>query len=144
MAKRAKLTVKPTKKLKGFTWATAEIYKQSLFLTIGQTDRQLKNSLLKHIPNLQEQEANAVVDYLQRKHDRHNGIFAVVQGLHIIRLFEEADFFDPDFHSILSHEILHATFELLKSRGLSLSDESEEAYTYLMDFYIRNLYKNLL
>jgi hypothetical protein len=140
MARPAKLT----KKLKGFTWATAGIYKQTLFVSIGQTDRQLKTALLKNIPNLQEKEAEDVVNYVQRKHEQHNGIFAVVQGLHIIRMFDEADFFDPYFHGIFSHEVLHATFELLRARGLELSVESEEAYTYLHDYYITEIYKNLI
>lgn len=142
MVKCAKLI--PKKKLKGFTWATADIYKQSLFLSIGQNDKQLKKSLLKNIPSLQEEGVNDVVEYVKRKHDRHNGIFAVVQGLHIIRIYEEADFMDPYFHGILSHEILHATFELLRSRGLTYSEDSEEAFTYLHDFYITELYRNLL
>lgn len=142
MAKRAKLT--PTKKLKGFTWATAEIYKQSLFLSIGESDKQLKKSLLKHVPQLQEDEVDEVVDYTRRKHDRHQGIFAVSQGLHIIRLYDEQDFMNPYFHGILAHEILHATFELLTSRGLVHSQTSEEAFTYLQDFYITELYKRLL
>lgn len=140
MARLAKLT----KKLKGFTWATADIYKQTLFVSIGQTDKQLKTALLKNIPNLQEKEADDVVGYIQRKHERHNGIFAVVQGLHIIRMFDEADFFNPYFHGIFSHEVLHATFELLRARGLELSGESEEAYTYLHDYYITEIYKNLI
>lgn len=142
MAKRAIL--KPSRKIKGFTWTTAHIYKQSLFLSIGQTDKQLKNSLLKHVSSLQENDADDVVDYVKRKHERHNGIFAVVQGLHIIRIYEEADFMDPTFHGILSHEILHATFELLRSRGLMHSNESEEAFTYLHDFYTTELYKYIL
>lgn len=135
---------KPKKKIKGFTWATADIYKQSLFLSIGQTDKQLKNSLLKYITSFQEKEANDVVDYLKRKHDRHNGLFAVVEGIHIIRMYEEADYFDHNFHGILAHEILHATFELLTARGLVYSETSEEAFTYLHDFYTSNLYKNIL
>lgn len=142
MAKRAKLI--PTKKLKGFTWATAEIYKQSLFLSIGESDKQLKKSLLKHVSTFQEKDADEVVDYTRRKHDRHNGIFAVCQGLHIIRLYDEQDLLDPHFHGILAHEILHATFELLTSRGLVHSHSSEEAFTYLHDFYTTELYTRLL
>jgi hypothetical protein len=135
---------KPKKKIKGFTWVTADIYKQSLFLSVGQTDMQLKNSLLKHVDPFQEKEANDVVDYLKRKHDRHNGLFAVVQGLHIIRIYEEADYFDHHFHGVLAHEILHATFELLTARGVTYSEDSEEAFTYLHDYYTSNLYKNIL
>jgi len=39
----------------------------------------------------------------------------------------------PYQYSVLAHECLHATFRLLKSRGLRYSRASEEAYTYLMD-----------
>lgn len=142
MAKRAIL--RPTTKIKGFTWATADVYKQTLFLSIGQSDKQLKKSLLKSIPALQEKEADDVVEYVKCKHSRHHGIFAVAQGLHLIRIFTEGDINDPFFHGILAHEVLHATFELLGGRGLEHCSESEEAYTYLHDFYITNLYKNIL
>lgn len=38
----------------------------------------------------------------------------------------------PKSHSILAHEALHATYNILAGRGMRLSVESEEAYAYLI------------
>ena len=37
----------------------------------------------------------------------------------------------------LVHELLHKTFLTLKTAGFELTDESEEAYTYLLTYYLR-------
>lgn len=44
-------------------------------------------------------------------------------------------------HGIIAHEALHATFFILSSRGLKYSQKSEEAYTYLIQFIIDQIYK---
>lgn len=41
--------------------------------------------------------------------------------------------FNPSTRTIL-HEVNHCTFTILKHHGVRLSDESEEAFTYLSDF----------
>lgn len=50
----------------------------------------------------------------------------------------------PNDYSILSHECLHATFHLLRKRGMRYSKSSEEAHTYFMDFLIENLAEKML
>lgn len=42
-------------------------------------------------------------------------------------------------HATLAHEALHITIAVLKSRGVSLGDKSEEAYTYLMTHIVRSV-----
>ena len=37
-----------------------------------------------------------------------------------------------DFLSILSHEVLHSVFHILKNVSIEYTDKSEEAFTYLM------------
>lgn len=46
--------------------------------------------------------------------------------------------------SILNHEILHATFAILLDRGLVASIDSEEAFTYLLQYISLQFYTNLL
>ena len=48
-----------------------------------------------------------------------------------------------EFISVLSHEILHAVFNIAKYVGLKYSDKSEEAYTYLKGYITREIYKQL-
>ena len=44
----------------------------------------------------------------------------------------------------LAHETLHATFDVLTLRGMKLSDESQEAFTYYQQYLISViLHKNL-
>lgn len=38
---------------------------------------------------------------------------------------------------VVVHELLHAVFYILSTRGLSLEDASEEAYTYLMGYLMK-------
>lgn len=41
--------------------------------------------------------------------------------------------------NIICHELMHAVSYGLRHKGLPLSDESEEAYCYLLDFLVRKL-----
>lgn len=46
--------------------------------------------------------------------------------------------------SVLNHEMLHATFGILLDRGLVASSDSEEAFTYLLQYISLQFYTNLL
>lgn len=46
--------------------------------------------------------------------------------------------------NILSHEAFHIACLTLKTRGVKLSDESEEAYAYLVDYLYKVLLTNLI
>jgi len=50
----------------------------------------------------------------------------------------------PNDYSILAHECLHASFHLLRKRGVRYSKSSEETYTYFTDFLIENLATKML
>lgn len=45
----------------------------------------------------------------------------------------------PEYKGILAHEVFHVTSILLRSRGMSLVKESEEAYAYLIEFIYRKI-----
>lgn len=44
---------------------------------------------------------------------------------------------DPYHISILVHEVLHATHYFLDRRGLTMTDDTDEAYAYLLDSLTR-------
>lgn len=46
---------------------------------------------------------------------------------------------DPKDLETLAHEALHVTFRVLSSRGLTHSEDSEEAYTYTLDAITRRV-----
>lgn len=41
----------------------------------------------------------------------------------------------------VAHEALHATFNILWDRGLDVSRTSDEAFTYLLEFILHNIYE---
>jgi len=45
---------------------------------------------------------------------------------------------DPTLEEF-THEIQHATFDILRDHGVVLSGESEEAFTYLNDYLVKKL-----
>lgn len=48
-----------------------------------------------------------------------------------------------EYKAILAHEVFHAASMLLRSRGMSLVKESEEAYAYLIEFIHRKIVDNV-
>lgn len=44
-------------------------------------------------------------------------------------------------HPTIAHEALHATYSICNFVGIPLSDSSEEAYTYLLEYIIREIEK---
>ena len=46
----------------------------------------------------------------------------------------------PEDISIINHELLHANFSILSWAGVSLSDSSEEAFTYNYQFLTKQFY----
>lgn len=45
------------------------------------------------------------------------------------------------WEAVLAHESLHVTSRILRERGLELTDESEEAFTYYLGWIIENFTK---
>ena len=45
--------------------------------------------------------------------------------------------------AILTHELLHVTISILNRVGVSVSDSSEEAYTYLIQYLTEEFYKHI-
>lgn len=70
--------------------------------------------------------------------DANEAAFTYVNGLFCLIRFSREPFSD---HDIIAHEIFHAAVHLWKYVGLRLSDDSEEAYAYLIDFITEEFYK---
>lgn len=50
--------------------------------------------------------------------------------------------FNPSLGDVV-HEVQHATFEVLRGHGVKLSLDSEEAFTYLMDYLFAEVLKRI-
>ena len=46
-------------------------------------------------------------------------------------------------HSLIAHEAFHATLAIMKQKGCKLTEESEEAYAYLLDYIVQEITKML-
>jgi hypothetical protein len=44
-------------------------------------------------------------------------------------------------NGVIGHEVLHAAHALLKDRGLKLTDDSDEAYAYLVEWMTDKVYE---
>lgn len=55
----------------------------------------------------------------------------------------ESATFDPESISIINHELLHATLNIMRYSGVSLSDSSEEAYAYELQYLTNQFYKQI-
>lgn len=43
--------------------------------------------------------------------------------------------------AVIAHEVLHAAYWVLKEKGLTLDDSSEEAYAYFTEWLVREIVK---
>lgn len=43
----------------------------------------------------------------------------------------------------IAHEAFHSVFMILHDAGLAVSDDSQEAYAYLIDFVVSQIHKNI-
>jgi len=50
---------------------------------------------------------------------------------------------DPASHGTLAHEIFHAIDFVLRDVGMVLSEQSYEAYAYLIGYLTKEIYKKL-
>ena len=52
-------------------------------------------------------------------------------------------FSDIEDSSIVQHELLHVTIDMMKWAGIELNDETEEVYTYQLQYLTKQFYKQV-
>lgn len=109
------------------------IYPVVLHITFGHTDEELK----KHIAKIGHEWS----ELLELKPHWYGMCTKTNRGAFVIRLEQYP--VTPKDYGYLQHEILHATVGILSDIGLKLTDESEEAYTYLTQFITEEIYKQI-
>lgn len=108
------------------------IYPYTVVFSFEQTDSQLEQVLNKH--GLQYHNGMSL---------NGAGKFFIVQDelFCLVRLRYYPD--NVNDIGTLAHEVLHAVAQTFNDMGLCLNEGSEEAYTYMMGYLIREVYKNL-
>ena len=114
------------------------IYNIDLIIMVGDDIPALK----KQLEELVKEDLRYKLDELWNQHDISlKGYYTYNDPLKVIYISDMEDY--HEFISVLSHEILHAVFNIAKYVGLKYSDKSEEAYTYLVGYITREIYKQL-
>ena len=52
-------------------------------------------------------------------------------------------FSDIEDSSVVQHELLHVTIDIMKWAGIELNDETEEVYTYQLQYLTKQFYKQV-
>ena len=52
-------------------------------------------------------------------------------------------FSDIEDSSVVQHELLHVTIDMMKWAGIELNDETEEVYTYQLQYLTKQFYKQV-
>lgn len=103
------------------------IYPFDIMFSIGQTDKQLKKRLKTFDETLPD--CDGIIKDLNM--EGSNGLCLMLKrGSHIVRLKNNDG--STKWKSTLVHEIFHVVYNTLTKVGVNLSDDSEEAFAYLI------------
>lgn len=112
-----------------------DIYPFIVSISIKQSDKQLFKSLDK-----------VKIKYEGFKHhfdlENYEAICTATKDKDLVIRLREKPTSGYDYGT-LSHEILHATIQIMKWVGMELSDSSEEAYTYLQGYITRRFFEKI-
>lgn len=120
-------------------------YKQDIIVGIN-TDFKGIVKFLKKVGNKQAQQN---VEYIENNLKDEKGLEGDSQGvtypnmpIGFMVLLKHLDDWS-DTVAVVSHECLHLTHYIARNAGLTLSQESEEAYTYLQAYLLREIIKKM-
>lgn len=135
---------KPVKKYKPlFKIIMADVYESGLIVSINQTDAQLAKSL-QTLDGINAKEVLSLYENLLQGDTQHVGrtTWNKIKNCIAIRIYSYTNCAED--HATIAHEVFHAIHKMLDAKGLYLSDDSEEAYAYLMSHFTKHIYKDLL
>lgn len=120
------------------TLINIELYDQDLLVHFGDKE-DLKDYLVQEL-EVSEEKASQAVSTISPSSigktiiDYDNGIYFI--------WLKELPITDYNF-GVLVHEIAHAAIGILNSKGMRLTHDSEEAYTYLMQYITIQIFEDL-
>lgn len=65
-------------------------------------------------------------------------------GLHVTWVYIKEWKDEPAYYALLSHEIFHVADLTLREKGFVLSDDSQEAWAYLIQFHSREIFSKIM
>lgn len=61
-------------------------------------------------------------------------------GIILVRLYNVESIYKPSTLGVLTHELLHAVIHIMENKSIKLSNDSEEVFTYTLDFMVREFF----
>lgn len=130
ISKRSRKSPTPAKRAPKFKHVWLEIYKINIYW-VRCTWTQYVDAIKREFKTEPAKSAHCRARFeVYEKHEGRNRI-----PIGVIWLSKEANLAE------LSHECFHATHWVCHDRGIFLSDSSEEAYAYVLQFLISKIYK---
>lgn len=114
------------------------VFPFDVFVSIGQSDRQLKQCIKKYSFSELIQEVNEV---LSLPANCEGKTYTLSSGATILRIVNTPK--TPHDFGIITHEIFHAVDSIMRQVGVELSDTSDEVYAYLCGYLTTQIYENI-
>ena len=115
-----------------------DLYHQDIYFIYGDLQKGV-DKIKPHVMEKYQEKFSSVIKELQEL--EYRGVYTSRHPFRIIHMHKVEKL--SDFMSVLAHEVLHLTFELLDHRGMKLGSKSEEAYTHLHDHLIEIIVKEM-
>lgn len=124
--------------MKKFLIQDCGVYPFDVVVAIGVTSKETLNYVQKRLPyDLTEEEKKHFQDF-----DGMGKTLQLIKGQNILWLRDFKN--DSSSIAILSHELFHVVYQTMWRVGIKLSDPSEEAFTYLIEYLTKNILKKLI
>lgn len=118
-----------------------DLYNAAVFLSVNQSDADLRKRLIKTGLSADKVD-DGLMNAAKQVGETNTGrmIYNYRLGVVIIRIYS-TEINTPYGMNVLAHEIFHAVYSLLDDRGLKLTSESEEAFSYLTGYLMQKCYE---
>ena len=104
-----------------------DVYNTDVIFIYNMSNKKIKKKLKEIIKHEYHEKLKTLK---LSKNPAVRGSFISNDPIKIIKI-NKADTLE-DFLSVLSHEVLHSVFHIMKNVSIEYTDKSEEAFTYLM------------
>ena len=122
------------------------IYEQNIVVFYGSDFKQLRRWIKKDLRGKKKAEELEIylkiLNHLEEGQDRRTATYILQNGRRIIWLKESDNI--SELSGRLAHELTHLVYEFLKYLGLTLTEESEEAYAYLTGYLMERILEELV
>lgn len=122
------------------------IFDQNLTFIYGNNYNMIEQWIeddIKNKPDIKNPDTlRKIIKGIRKDHDRHEGCHVKRKNWQIIYVKQQKTI--RDFIKITSHEVYHATQEVLSHIGVTPTDSSEEMYAYLSEYIMDEIMKEML